>query len=185
MGWEGAAAERLVRQASGLVTIELAQEATLHTIAEISAAIVGFSLVGGILGSQTGARYRFFSVRDVAELGLLGLIASLAPSALHGFGLSPDVTWRIASGLFVALWIATSCIGISRYLRAGIAAETPRFLIVNPILAASGILLLLWGIFSGSAAGPRYVVALIFLLMTAGFAFLAAVFHRPDEGPAA
>lgn len=164
--------------------IELAQEATLHTIAEISAAFVGFSLVGGILGSQTSPRYRFLSVRDVAELGLLGLIGSLAPSALHGFGASLDVTWRAASAIFSALWLGTAYIGISRYLRAGITGETPRFLMVNPILAASGNLLLLWSVvFSGPGAGPRYVVALILLLAIAGFAFIAAVFHRREASP--
>jgi hypothetical protein len=161
---------------------ELAQESILQTIAEISAAFVGFSLVGGLLGTGSADRYRFYSIRDVAEVGLSCLLGALLPSAIHAFGMRPEVTWRVASGVFFVLWLAAACIGISRFWRAGVQRHAPRYLWMGPFSGIAGNSLLLWNVIAPSASSPaRYVLGLILLLSFAGVSFVAAVFHGRTE----
>jgi hypothetical protein len=170
---------------AGSTLTELAQESTLQTIAEISAAFVGFSLVGGLLGTQSADRYRFYSIRDVAEVGLSCLLGALIPSAIHAFGSRADVTWRLASGIFLVLWSASASIGISRFWRAGVQRHAPRYLWMGPISGIVGNALLLWSVLLPSASSPaRYVLALILLLSFAGVSFIAAVFHGRTAPPA-
>jgi hypothetical protein len=176
---------RPVRRVAGDCLVELAHESTLQTIAEISAAFVGFSLVGGLLGTESSDRYRFYSIRDVAEVGLSCLLGALIPSAIHAFGFRPEVSWRLASGLFSVVWIAAAYIGISRFWRAGVQRHAPRYLWLGPFSGIAGNALLLWSVLLPSAASPaRYVLALILLLSFAGVSFIAAVFHGRTAPPA-
>ena len=165
--------------------VELANESTLQTIAEISATFVGFSLVGGLLGTESTDRYRFYSIRDVAEVGLSCLLGALIPSAIHAFGFEPEVSWRLASGLFMVLWIAAAWIGVSRFWRAGVQRHAPRYLWMGPFSGIAGNLLLLWNVLAPGAASPaRYVLGLLLLLCFAGMSFIAAVFHGRTAPPA-
>lgn len=178
--------EHHLRESAGGDLVGLAQESTLQTIAEIAAAFVGFSLVGGLLGTRSSDRYRFYSIRDVAEVGLSCLLGALIPSAIDAFGFEADVTWRLASGTFCALWIASAWIGISRFWRAGVQRQAPRYLWTGPFSVVAGNALLLWNVLLPSGASPaRYVLSLILLLSFASLSFIAAVFHGRTAPPAA
>jgi len=166
-------------------------------MAEVAAAFVGFSLVAGLLGAGPADRYRFLSIRDVAEVGLSCAGAALIPSVLHAFELQPETTWRLASAAFSLVWLAGISIGTRRFVRSGIPSlaewwapskgegpQAPRFLVFGPIAAVIGNLLLGWNILSPSSAPGRYVAALLIYLTVAGLSFIAAVFHGREE-PAA
>jgi hypothetical protein len=155
--------------------IELAQTAVLHTIAEISATFVGFSLVAGVLGAGPADRHRFFSIQDVAEIGLTCLAGALLPSALHALDLSADTIWRIASATLSVAWLTGSLIGLRRFWPARLQAS--RLLIFSPLASVVGNVLLLWNLISPALASGRYVWALLLYLAVAGISFIAAVFH--------
>jgi hypothetical protein len=156
---------------------ELAQTSVLHTIAEISAAFVGFSLVAGLLGAGPADQYRSFSIRDVAEIGLSCLAGALLPSALHALALSPETTWRLASAAFSLAWLGGAFIGIRRFWRSEARDQAPRLLWFGPVAGLVGNLLLWWNVFSPDLAPGRYVLALLLYLAVAGLSFIAAVFH--------
>ncbi|NKC00297.1 MAG: hypothetical protein GKR90_17675 [Pseudomonadales bacterium] len=47
----------------------------LHTIAEVAIAFVGFSTVVAALRARNEASFRIYSIRDVAIVGLIVLVA--------------------------------------------------------------------------------------------------------------
>ena len=74
----------------------LPHENLLIALAEVAAAFVGFSLVVGILRARSAGSAKeargFYSMRDVAEIGLVSVFTSLLPLVIHAFGASPDAT---------------------------------------------------------------------------------------------
>jgi hypothetical protein len=52
------------------------------------------------------ALLRFMGFRDVAEIGLIATLGSLALQLLQSFGLSEELTWRAAVGLLGGLYTA-------------------------------------------------------------------------------
>ena len=138
---------------------------------------MGFSLVAGALGAAGPAqRYRFLSIRDVAEIGLVCLAGALLPSALYILGQSQEGTWRLASAIFSAAWCTGSLIGIRRYWPS--RDQAPRVLIFSPFAALIGNALLWWNVILPPAAPGRYIWALLLYLAVAGLSFIAAVFHE-------
>ena len=161
---------------------ELAHESLLHTIAEVSAAFVGFSLVAGVLGGGASAtdRHRYFSIRDVAEIGLVCLAGALLPSALHAVSLAPETVWRLSSVVLSLAWLIGASLGLRRFLRSEASEQIPAMLRVGPILTLIGNGLLWWNVFVPAGASGRYVFALLAYLAVAGISFIAAVFHERD-----
>ena len=159
---------------------EVAHASLLHTIAEVSAAFVGFSLVAGVLGAGSADQYRFLSIRDVAEIGLVCLAGSLLPSVLHALSFSPEAAWRLASAVFSIAWLGGAMLGIRRFWRSGVGSQAPRLLWLGPVVAIAGNLLLWWNVLLPAAASGRYVLALILYLGVSGLSFIAAVFHGRD-----
>lgn len=165
---------------------ELANEGLLFTIAEVSAAFVGFSMIVGLLSGDPADRHRFYSTRDVAEVGLTTLGAALLPAAIHALGLAPEATWRVASTIFLVGWVAAAVNGIRRYFRAGAHRDAPAFLVTGPIFTVVGNLLILWNVvLPGPLSPARYVFGLFLLLTFAGLSFIAATFHGRDRGSSA
>ena len=161
----------------------LAHEGLLFTIAEVSAAFVGFSMVVGLLSGDSSDRHRFYSIRDVAEIGLTTLGAALLPVAVHAFGLASEATWHLASALFGVGWLGSGFVGIRRFIRAGAHRNAPRFLVTGPIFSVVGILLLCWNVLlPGPLAPARYILGLLLLLAFAGLSFISASFHGRDRG---
>lgn len=169
---------------------ELPQEALLHTIAEVAAAFVGFSLVGGLFSEAPREAHRLLSLRAVAFVSLLCLAGALLPSAMAGFAFDQATTWRVASTSLAAAWIASATWGIRsdlRELRAGPAGvRVPRYLLSGPASAVVGNLLLIWNVASPVRGGsPLYIVSLLLLLGFAALSFIAAVFHGRSTRSAA
>ncbi len=80
------------------------------TITEVSVAFAGFSGVVAVFGRRDPRwwkkedRYRFHSL---VETSLVSVFLSLLPFAFQALELSTEVTWRVASGLFL-LYMAAS-----------------------------------------------------------------------------
>ena len=162
----------------------LSHETLLTTLAEISAAVVGFSMVVSVLRPDSGNRAeRWFTLRDVAEIGLISAAASIIPLAVHAYGGAANTTWRIASGLFAVLWISGMSLAIRRRL--------PHFKVVltkGPVSVAVWLLLfVMMGLLGSNLAHPssdsgaRYVTAVTLGLAVAGLTFLWAAFDADRE----
>ena len=102
----------------GILLQILPHESLLQTLLEVSVAFVGFSMLASVFRSRTDEELvRFAAFRDVAEVGLLAALGSLAPLLLNMLGL-PEVTlWRCASGAFAALFVVGSAAAIRRQTR--------------------------------------------------------------------
>ncbi len=127
-------------------------------------------------------------MRDVAEIGLQAVGASFLPLVLHAYGASPDVTWRIGSAAFVAVWGT----GLGLAIRSRQQLDPDEFRsepirnAVNGTLNAGGAGLLLFNVFlGGPGSGARYATAVLLMLAIAGLQFLAASFRTPPDAPAA
>ena len=164
----------------------LSHENLLTTLGEVAAAFVGFSIVAGVLGS--GSLRRFHAMRDVAQIGLQAVAAAFLPLAIHAYGASPDVTWRIGS----AAYLVVSGLGLGFAVRARLRRDPGEFRsepirnAVNAMFNVGVIGLLLFNVvFGGPAAGARYATALLLNLGIAGVQFLAAAFGTPPDSPTA
>lgn len=78
----------------------LPQEAVLSTLAEMGIAVVGFSLVAGILRprTQTDER-RLFTLRGVAGFGLIVATMSVFPLVAHSYSPPMDSSWRLSGAI--------------------------------------------------------------------------------------
>jgi len=167
----------------------LSHEGILSTLAEMHIAVVGFSLVVGILRpqSQTEER-RLFTLRGVAIIGLLGAVMSAFPMVAHSFGLSPESTWRLSS-VVVFLW-AVAAIGADFWrLGHGLTVIAKRYRLTTALVAiliAANLCLLVFNVATpGPASGARYSAVMLIALAQAGFMFLWAAFDAAREEPAA
>jgi hypothetical protein len=166
--------------------VELPYREFLFTVAEVSAAFVGFSLLVSILKPAEDA-VRFFSMRDVATISLIAVAGSLIPYVLFQFGIRGDPLWRASSGGLSLGWL----IGLAFSMRRFVALGSPPWR--TPALAAVGGLInlgangsLWWSVFAGgSLSGPRYILALLLLLSIAGVLFIWAAFQSASNPPAA
>ncbi len=127
-------------------------------------------------------------MRDVAAIGLQAVGASFLPLAIHAYGASPDVTWRIGSAAFVSLW----GLGLGFAIRDRLQRDPAEFRnepirnAVNGTLNVGGAGLLLFNILlGGPGSGARYATAVLLILAIAGLQFLAAAFSTPPDAPAA
>jgi hypothetical protein len=125
-------------------------------------------------------------MRDVAAIGLQAVVASFLPLAIYIYGPSPDVTWRIASVVYLVLSAAGLGFAIRRRLqldREEFRTEPIRNA-VNGAFNIGGFGLLLFNVLvGGSGSGARYVTAVLFMLVIAGIQFLAAAFNAPPDSP--
>ena len=161
---------------------DLPEQDLLTTIAEVSAAFVGFSMVVGLLRSAPSNRTRVLSIRDVAETSLVIVGAPLAPALIHGFGLPADVAYRFPSLVLSVAWIAMTLVAINRFTRAGVFGALPGVLWFGPLSQIVAHPLLWWNVLSpDSLSGPRYTVVLVIFLAFAGLSFVVATFHERDE----
>ncbi len=166
---------------------ELPHHEFLFTVAEVSAAFVGFSLLVSVLRPAEDVP-RFLAMRDVAEISLIVVAGSLLPYVLFQFGVREEPLWRASSGGLSLLWL----MGLAFATRRMAASGSPRWREI-PALSAIGALVnlggnasLWWSVLVGGAlSGPRYVLALSLLLSLAGGLFIWAAFQRVSQPPAA
>jgi len=154
----------------------------LQTLAEVSVAFVGFSTVVAVLSSETDA-FRFYSIRDVAVVGLLALAASVIPFLLLGYFENSLLAWRLSCLIFSVLWIVSAFFGIRSFRRNVDIANAPKYLNVGPIATVVGIPVLIWnGFFPNDYTSVTYTFVLVGLLAFVGASFLAATFHGRESG---
>ncbi len=116
-------------------------------------------------------------MRDVAQIGLQAVGASFLPLAIDAYGASPDLTWRIGSTAFLALW----GLGLGHAIRSRQQLDPYEYRIepirnaVYATLNLSGVGLLLFNVLlGGPGSGARYATAVLLILAIAGLRFLAA-----------
>jgi hypothetical protein len=163
----------------------------LVTIAQVAAAFVGFSMVVGLLSPDSpDSKRRFNAIRDVAEISLIAVGASLVPLAAELFAVSEPTLWRACSlGLSVA-WLAGGSSSVIRYRKVGVSPlrSDPAWTSTVAVLILAGNTALWWNV--ASPAGPtagRYVLSLLALLAVAGVLFVSATFRsgrEPSDGSA-
>ena len=167
----------------------LPHENLLIVLGEVAAAFVGFSLVVGVLRARSAGSAEegrgLYSMRDVAEIGLISVFTSLLPLVIHAFGANPEATWRIGSASFLAFWV----LGASASFRrrggwlVGLRTEPIQTAMTLPFqLGAVGLMLvnLLAG---GPGSGARYVAAVLLALAVAGVLFVNATFNNARDRP--
>ena len=127
-------------------------------------------------------------MRDVAQIGLQAVGASFLPLAIDAYGASPDLTWRIGSAAFLALW----GLGLGLAIRSRQQLDPNEFRsepirnAVNATLNVSGVGLLLFNVLlGGPGSGARYATAVLLILAIAGLQFRAATFSTPPDPPGA
>ncbi len=165
----------------------LPHESLLTALGEVAAAFVGFSLVVSMLrvrstGSAEETR-RFYSMRDVAEIGLGAVFASFLPLVIHAFDASPDTTWRVGSACFLGL----SVLGAGSSFRRrgswvdGVRAEPIQTVMVLPLQLGSIALMAFNLVAGGPGSGARYIAAVLMMLGVAGVLFVNATFDSAED----
>jgi hypothetical protein len=157
-------------------------------MAEVSAAFVGFSLVIGLLQpSHPGAAVRLNIMRAVAELAMISGGGAILVLILHEFGMSSEAVWRCASLVVGLVWFALHSFAVRRLKSAGASWYTLKIVRLGPVLAFSGMLMMLWNVILPSEnSSARYLATLFLALIGSAFLFIVATFRfGPDEEPPA
>jgi hypothetical protein len=164
----------------------LAYRDVLLTIAQVSAAFVGFSMVVAAIQSRSshpGAR--FSAIRDVAEIGLYVIAGALLPIGAHAFNLDSTTVWRLSSAVVGSLWILGFTFAQIRFRRAGAGLGLGKLFPIWAAMAIGCVLLgniLLWWnvVVPGGLMAARYLLALVLWLSIAGGLFINATFREPN-----
>ena len=132
----------------------------LLTIAEVAAAFVGFSMVVGLLRPEESDRdARFYTIRDVAEIGLIAAAGAFAPVIIELFGLQEAAVWRLSSLGLALAWFAGMSSSLLRYRALG---RSPFYIGTGPGVGITGFALvgqglLWWNVVSNTGARSRHV----------------------------
>ena len=165
----------------------LPHENLLTALGEVAAAFVGFSLVVGILRERSSSPAKeipgVYSMRDVAEIGLTAVGASFLPLVIHGFGASPETTWRLASGaLFV---VGVVAVGFSVRRQGFVNLRDFKYALIGILNLGSFGLLLSNVLMVGPTSGARYSAVVLLALTVAGVLFVSTTFWKSGNPPAA
>ena len=167
----------------------LPHENLLTVMGEVAAAFVGFSLVVSVLRARSNGSLeetrRCYSMRDVAEIGLVSVFTSLLPLVIHAFGASPDATWRIGSASFLAL--GSLAASASLWRRGGwlvlLRSEPFQTVLLLPLQMGALGLMLVNLLAGGPGSGGRYVAAVLLALAASGVLFVNATFNNARDRP--
>lgn len=160
--------------------------ALLQTFAEIAAAFAGFAaLVSIFRGSAPQERQRVFAIANVVLISLSAIAVSMLAAVLLAH-VSPELTWRLSSGVFAAGWLTGTVTGMSGYASiagGSLRRDTPALFATSLSATAIGVCLLLWNaVDPGPGASLRYLLALLVLLGIAAHMFVVAVFGPGRAG---
>ena len=154
----------------------------LLSLAEIAAAFAGFAALVSVIGrrrDQAGeAAHDILRLRLIISSGVVGVAAALIPVGLAGYGLAPDLVWRLSALIFLVLGYGI----IYSFTRAynPVKGDFPpdRLAVVVTmsieLLEQGSLLVVLLGIPIGNPAA-LYVTALIGNICQAGFIFVRFV----------
>lgn len=156
---------------------------TLLTIAQIAATFVGFSTLV-IAFRDKATKHNRYIFKEVAAIGIGTMVAALLPIFINGFTNSPDLVWRLSSGLFAAIWIIGLTTDIRELLAAGLPATlTGSWFSADTVLNAVGIPILMFNAIKiTDYAATLYIIGITCSLLICGLSFITATFRvgEPD-----
>lgn len=155
------------------------------TFAEVAVAFAGFSAVVSMFDRRSehdDPRVRHYRVRVMVEYGVCVSIFAFVPYLLDALLGSPELAWRLASGLLVCVW---SFIGLSaqhrskRIFERSTFAVAPAFAFASAAIGYIGAAILVLNVFGRPirSAGASYAVGLFFPLLQTALYFLRIVVH--------
>ena len=158
----------------------LPHETLLSTLAEMSIAVVGFSMVVGILRARSpDDEDRLFTLRDVAEIGLICTVMSAFPLVIHAYGIPTNAVWRISSavqGVWAIIGITASLVRRGPGTPALMRQHWFLFGVVFGLVFVNLALAVMNVATPSSFSGARYVSCMLLGLTQAGYMFLLAAF---------
>jgi hypothetical protein len=164
---------------------------TLLALAEICASFVGFAALVSVLrrGSDrvADALHDLLRLRLVISSSVAGVAAALIPLGVAGYGMEPELAWRISAVAFLVLDNGIIASFIRAYRPVEGTFEPDRlavwvFMSLEVIEQLSLVAVLLG--FSFGNGGALYVTALIANICQAGFIFVRFVgstFHHDNH----
>lgn len=155
---------------------------TLLSLAEIAAAFAGFAALVSVLrrgaARQAEAIHDLLRLRLVISSGVTGVAAALIPVGLAGYGLNPEVVWRLAALAFLVFdnGIIMSFLRSYGPVQGAFPPDKLAVSVVSVIELAeqASLATVALGIFPQNASA-LYVTALIANICQAGFIFVRFV----------
>jgi hypothetical protein len=157
----------------------------LLTIAEIAVAFTGFASLVSVLASKSTTEHPVLQsvrFRGMVNMSLIVVAFSLFPFVPLHLGLSPALSWRISSAVFLLVGL-TSTINGARHAaiaRAAVGAIKGGTVRVTILFSGITVALVLLGAntlgFTAAAAFGVYTTALLLFLFGSGLAFMALLF---------
>jgi hypothetical protein len=165
---------------------------TLLALAEIAAAFAGFAALVSVLrgsGDRTDIVHDLLRLRLVISSSVAGVVAALVPVGLAGYGLEPDLTWRLAALLFLAFddGIIVSFLRAYRPVQGSFPPDRLAVAVVTSLelLEQASLVAIVLGL-TVDDSSALFVTALIANLCQAGFVFVrfvgSAFKHALEEG---
>jgi hypothetical protein len=170
----------------------LENSGTLMSLAEIAATFAGFAALVSVI--RPGTRLPGQVLHDLLRLRLViassvaGVAGALIPLGLAGYGLSEEMTWRIASALFIVFGYAIMISLVTSYRPVRARVEADRLAVAVglgiEVIEQGSLIIVLLGL---PVANPEalYTTALIGNICQAGFVFVRFVgstFRREPRG---
>lgn len=155
---------------------------TLLALAEIAAAFAGFAALVSVIRPEARlpgqALHDLLRLRLVIASSVAGVAAALVPVGLAGYGIDPEVTWRLSSALFLVFGygIVASLVTSYRPVRAEFAPDRAAVVVVTSIevIEQASLIIVLLDLPIGNDAA-LYVTALIGNICQTGFVFVRFV----------
>jgi O-antigen/teichoic acid export membrane protein len=155
---------------------------TLLSMAEIAAAFAGFaalvSVIRRVSDQPADAVHDLLRLRLVISSSVAGVAAALIPVGLAGYGLNPDLTWRLAALIFLIFdnGVIVSFIGSYKPVRGTFPPDRLAVTLVTCLEAIEqvSLLVVILGLSFGNPSA-LYVTALIANICQAGFIFVRFV----------
>ena len=169
----------------------LPHENLLTALGEVAAAFVGFSLVVGALRARSTdspeESRSLYSMRDVAEIGLLCVFMSFSPLVIHAFGTSPETAWRVGSASFLVIGVSAGAASFRRRggFLSGFRTEPIQAIVTTPLFLGAFGLLSVNTLVGGPSSGARHTAAILLVLAVAGVRFVNVTFNSADNRPSA
>jgi hypothetical protein len=169
----------------------LPHENLLTALGEVAAAFVGFSLVVGVLRARSTdspeESRSLYSMRDVAEIGLVSVFMSFSPLVIHAFGTSPETAWRVGSASFLVIGVFGAAASLRRRggWLASFRAEPIQSIAILPLQLGAIGLMAVNALVGGPSSGARHTAAVLLALVVAGVLFVNVTFNSADNRPSA
>ena len=155
---------------------------TLLTLAEIAAAFAGFAALVSVIGQRSDrpsdAVHDLLRLRLIIGTSVAGVAAALIPVGLAGYGLTVDLTYRLAALIFLIFdnGIIISFAGAYKPVKGTFPADRLAVLLVSLLELAEQISLFIVVLgLKPANASALYVTALIANICQAGFIFVRFV----------